>query len=98
MNFVVLADHRVKLKESEKRDKCENLAKQKTEEKNPKQNKQKNMGCKNDCDINRNWCVWYYDKRIDTGTIGTGNGMISGDHPNFSIVETPIILRSVLET
>ena len=34
-----------------------------------------------------NWCSWYSHQRIDIGTGGLGNKKISGDYPNYCIIE-----------
>ena len=86
VDFAVLADHRVKLKESEKRDKYLDLAR-----------KLKKYGTKSDGDTNRNWRVRYSHQRIDIGTRGFGNKRTSGDHLNYSIVEINQNSRKRLE-
>ena len=40
-----------------------------------------------DGDFNCNWCTRYSDQRIGARTRGLGNKRISGDHPNYAIVE-----------
>ena len=57
VDFTILADHRVKLKESKKKDKYLDLARE----------LKKNMKHENDGDTNCNWCPWYSDQRIGTG-------------------------------
>ena len=74
MDFAFLADHRVKLKESKKRDKYLDLAKE----------LKKTMEHENDGDTNCDWCTQYNHQRIGTGL---GNKRISEDHPNKTIVE-----------
>ena len=64
MEFAVPADHRVKLKKSEKRDKCLDLAREL--KKNP-------MEHESDDDTNCNWHVRYSHEKIGTGTRGLGN-------------------------
>ena len=54
MDFAFPADHRVKLKECEKRDKYLDLAKE----------LKKNMEPESDGDTNRNWCVRYSHQKI----------------------------------
>ena len=77
MDFTVPADDMVKLKESEKWDMYQDLAK---EIKNT-------MEHVSDSDINCNWSTRYSQQWIVTGTGGLGNKMTSGDHPIYSIVE-----------
>ena len=36
---------------------------------------------------NREWCFWYSHQRIIKGTGGLGSWRMSGDHPNYSIIE-----------
>ena len=71
------SDHRVKLKESKKRNKYLDLARE----------HKKTMGHKNDGDTNCNWCARYSHRRIDKGTVGVGNKKTSGDHRNNNMVE-----------
>ena len=42
----------------------------------------KNYGTRKCSDSNCNWCPWYSQQRIGTGTGGLGNKRTSGDHPN----------------
>ena len=74
MDFTVPADHRIKLKEYEKKDKYLDL---------PRELK-KTMEHEDDNCINRDWCFWYSNKRIIKGT---GVWRTSGDHPNYSTIE-----------
>ena len=74
MDFNVPADHRVKLKESEKKNKyCEGI--EKTVE--------------HECDdyTNCNWCSWYSHQKIGTGTGGLWNKRTSRGHLNYCIIE-----------
>ena len=80
MDFAVPADHRVKLKESEKKDKNLDLARV------LKTNKQ-TVELEYDDYTNCNWCTSYNHQRIDTWTGGLGNKKTSGDHPNYCIIE-----------
>ena len=77
MDFVVPADYRVKLKESEKKDKYLHLARE----------LKKTMEHEGDGDNNCNWYTWYSRQRIGTGTRGLGNKRASGDHPIYSIIK-----------
>ena len=36
---------------------------------------------------NCKWCSWYSHQRTDTRTGGLRNNRMSGDHPNYSIIE-----------
>ena len=76
VEFAVLADHRVKLKESEKKDKYLDHAKE-----------LKKLEHESDVCTNCNWCSWYSHQRINKGTGGLGNKRTSGDHPNYCITE-----------
>ena len=76
-DFVVLADHRVKLKESKKKDKYLDLARE----------LKKTVEHESDDYTNCNWCSWYSHQRISTRTEGLGNKKMSRDHPNCSIIE-----------
>ena len=71
MDFAVPADHRIKLKECEKKDKYLNLA----------------VEHAGDNYTNCNWCIWNSNKRITIGTGGLGSWRTGGDHPNDSIIE-----------
>ena len=77
MDYAVPADHRVKLKESEKRDKYLDLASELN----------KTMENENDGDTDCNWRARYSHQKIDTETGGLGNKRTSCDHQNYSIVE-----------
>ena len=77
VNFAVPANYRVKLKESEKRYKYVDLAR---ELKNT-------MTHESDGDTNSKWRVRYSHQRFGTRTGGLGNCRTNGDHPNYSIVE-----------
>ena len=74
VDFAVLAGYRVKLKEHEKRDKYLNFDRElkKAEEH------------ESDDYTNSNWYSWYSHQRISTRT---GNNKVSGDHPNYCIIE-----------
>ena len=73
VNFAVSVDHRIKLKENEKKDKYLEL--------------KKTMEHEGDNYSNRDWCFWYSHQRIIKGTGGLGNNRTSGDHPNYNIIE-----------
>ena len=77
MDFVVLADHRVKLKERKKEDKYLDLARE----------MKKTMEHESNGDTNYNWHSQYSHQRIGTVTGGIGNKRMSRDHPNYSIDE-----------
>ena len=50
-------------------------------------NWEKTMERESDGDTNCKWCALYSHQRIGTGTEGLGNKMMSGDHPNNTIIE-----------
>ena len=75
VDFAILADHIVKLKECKKREKYLDLARE------LKKNRE------HDRDTHHNWYIQYSHKRIGTGTGGLGNKTMSGDHPNYSIIK-----------
>ena len=77
MDFAVLDDHRVKLKESEKKDKYLDLTRE----------RKKTVEHESDVYTNCIWCSWYSHQRIYKGTGGLGNKRMSGDHPNYCIIE-----------
>ena len=77
MDFVVPADHIIKLKECGKKDKYLDLA---TELK-------KIMEHEGDNYTNRDWCFWYSQQMIIKVTGGLGYKRTSGDHPNHNIIE-----------
>ena len=77
VKFAVPADHRVKLKESEKKDKYLELSRE----------LKKIVEHESDDYTNCNWCFWYSHRRIIKGTGGLGNKRTSGDHPNYNSIE-----------
>ena len=77
VDFVFPADHRVKLKESEKKDKYLDLSSELK-----KIVKHGSDGC-----TNCNWCFWYSYQRIGKRSRGPGIKRTSGDNPNYSIAE-----------
>ena len=77
VDFSVLADHRVKLKECEKRDKYHNLARK----------LKKTVKHESDDYTNGNWGSWYSHPSIGTRTRGVVNSGTGGYCPNYSIVE-----------
>ena len=74
VDFAVPADHIVELKETKKKDKYLDLA---------REFKKKTVECESDGDTNHNWCSWYSNQKIDSGTGGLGNKRTSGDHPKL---------------
>ena len=72
VDFAILADHRVKLKENEKKDKYLNLARE------LKKHESDNY---TNCD----WCSWYSHQRLIKGTGELGNKRMSGEHPYYII-------------
>ena len=93
VGFAVPADHRIKLKECEKKDKYLDLARELKKKKTVK-----TVEHAGDFYTNCNWCVWNSNKSIIKGTAGIGSWLTSGDHTNNSIFEKARILRRVLET
>ena len=77
VDFAVPADHRLKLKESEKKDKYLNLTRE----------LKKTMEHEGDNYTNRDWCFWYNHQRIIIWTGGLGGWRTSRNHPNYSINE-----------
>ena len=75
MEFAVPADHRVKLKECEKRDKY--LARE----------LKRNMEHESDDYINCNWCSWHSNQKMGTMSGGLGKNGTGGDCLNCSIVD-----------
>ena len=76
MDFAAPADHRMKQKECEKKDKYLKLARE-----------LKKLGHVSNNYTNRDWCSWYSHQRIIKGTRGLGNKRTSGDHPNYYIIK-----------
>ena len=82
VDFAVPADHRVKLKESEKRDEYLDLASERK-----KQNKKKQtIEHEGDSGTNCNWCTWNNHQRIGKGTGRFGNKRTSVYHLNDSLI------------
>ena len=77
-NKNVSADHSVKLKESEKRFKYVDLA---------KELKKQTIEHESDGGTNCNWCVQNSHQEIGTETGGPGDKRTRGEHPNYSIIE-----------
>ena len=77
VDFAVPTDHRIKLKEWEKRDKYLDLARE----------LKKTMEQDGDNYTNCDWCFWHGNKRIIKGPERFGSWRPSGDHPNNSIAK-----------
>ena len=77
MDFAILADYRVKLKESEKKEKYLDLARE----------LKKTVEHESDVYTNCNWCSWHNPQKIIKGTGGLGKKRMSGDYPNYYIIE-----------
>ena len=77
VDFAVSANHRVKLKENEKKAMYLDLARELN----------KTVEHESDGSTNCNWCSWYNQQRIGIRTGGLGNKRMNGDHPNYSITE-----------
>ena len=69
VDFVVLADHQVKLKESEKRDKYQDLARKLKKKKKKKKNLEHESDGDTSCDLHTR----YSYERVRTGNGGLGN-------------------------
>ena len=91
MDFSVPADNRVKSKESEKKDKYLDPARE----------------LKKIVDVytNYNWYSWYSHWRVIKGTGGLGNKRTGADYSNYSIIEirqntemSPVDLRRLVVT
>ena len=76
VDFAFPVDHRLKLKKREKRDNYQDLARE------LKELRTWRWQC-----TSCNSHTWYSHQRIGTGTGGFRNKRMSGDHPNYSIVE-----------
>ena len=79
MDFAVPADHRVKLKESEKKNKYLDLSR--------RLKKKTTVEHESDIYTNYNWCSWYSHQRINKRTRGIGNRRTSRAHSNYCITE-----------
>ena len=77
MDLAVTADHRIKLKENEKKDKNLEL-----DSELKKKVEHKSDGC-----TSCNWCSWYSNQKFGKRTIGCGNKRSSGDNPNNDIIK-----------
>ena len=78
MDVAVPADHRIKLNESEKKDKYLDFA---------RELKKINMEHESDNYTNRDWCFWYSHQRIIKGTGGLGGLRTSGNYQIYNIIE-----------
>ena len=78
VDLAVLANHRIKLKEKEKKDKYLDLA---------RELKKKTIEHEGDNYTNRDWCFWSSNQRIIKGTGKLGGRRTSGDYPDDSIIE-----------
>ena len=77
VDFAVLRDNKIKLKECENRDKYIDFARE-------LKKKLEHVG---DNYTNCNWCFWHGNKRIIKGPVGFGSWRPSGDYPNSSTIE-----------
>ena len=75
MDLAIRADPRVRLKESEKRNKYLDLARE----------LKKTMELENDSDTNSNCGTWISHQRFGTRT---GNKRTGRDHPSYNIIKT----------
>ena len=88
MDFAVSADHRIKPKECEKKDKYLDLARE----------LKKTMEQEGDKFTYCDWCFWYNNKRIIKATGGLGSYRTIGDHSNYSTTENGENTGKSLET
>ena len=79
VDFAVAADHRVKIKESEKRDKYSDLA---------RKLKKKTVEHEGDDDTNCNWRARNNPQRLCKGTVKLRNQRKSGHHSVYSIINS----------
>ena len=77
VDFTVPAEHRVKLRENDKKDKYLDLARE----------LKKTVEHKSDAYTNWYWRFWYSHQRTGKRTWGLGNKGTSGDHQNYYIIE-----------
>ena len=94
MNFAVQADHRVKLKESEKCDKYLELAREQktatnkqTKEKTNKKLQKKKKEYEGDGDTICIWCTWDYPQKIGKRTGKLGSKRFSRCVLQFQVTE-----------
>ena len=76
VDFAVLDDHRITLKESEKKDKFLNLAWE----------LKKTVEHESDNYTKHDWCIWYCYQMIIKGIGRLGNKKTTGDRPNYYII------------
>ena len=79
VDFAVPVDHRIKLKENEKKDNYRHFARE-------LKKKKKTVEHESDIYTNCNWCSWHNHRMINKGTGKLGNKRTSGDHPNYWII------------
>ena len=79
MDFAVPSDHRIKLKESEKKDKYHDLARE--------LKKTTTIEHEGDDYTNRDQCFWFSHQRFINATGELGGWRTIGDHPNNRIIE-----------
>ena len=77
MDFAFPVDQRIKLKDSEKKDKYCDLAKE----------LKKTAEHESNVYTNYNWCSWYSHQMIIKATGGLGNKRTRGDHLNYYTIE-----------
>ena len=85
MNFAVLSDHRVILKENQKKDKYLDIARE----------LRKTVEYESD---GYNNCCWYSRQKTGRKIGGLENEKTSEEHPNYCIIAIGQILIRVLET
>ena len=77
VDFAALVNHRVKLKESEKKNKYLDLARE----------LKQTIEHERDDAISCTWCARYTHQRIGTGSGGLWNKKTSGVYPNYNIIK-----------
>ena len=77
MNFAVLGNNSVKIKESEKKDKYLDLARE----------LKKTMERGGDGDINCNWCTRNNPRKLNKETGRFRNRRTSGDYQDYSVIK-----------
>ena len=84
----VPADHWVKLKKNDQKDKYQDLVRElKKSKKKKKKKKKQTLEHESDGVTKCNWYAWYSRQRIDNGTGRLENKRTWGDHPNDIIIK-----------
>ena len=88
MDFTVSADHRVKLKESEEKDKYPDVARE----------LKKTVEHESNGYTNCHWCFWNSHQRFGKRIRGLENKRMSGENLNYRIIEISQNTEKVSET